>query len=245
MAEQEDTRAVRRRLPGRRRGRPLRSGLKSLVERRLPALSIALPTAGRPCDPAAWFAGAPRRIWVEIGFGSGEHLAWQAAANPSVGLIGAEIFLNGIAALLRAVDEAGLGNVRVFQGDGRDLVDALPDASVERIFILFPDPWRKARHHKRRLIRTETLEDLARVLSDCGELRIATDHAGYLAWILEHAGRHPDFEWLARRPADWRCRPADWPATRYETKALAAGRAPVFLRFRRRARRPRRPGGEA
>jgi tRNA (guanine-N7-)-methyltransferase len=175
-------------------------------------------------------------VWLELGFGAGEHLAAQAASQPSRGTIGCEVFENGIAKLLAEVKRRGLVNVRLFVDDARLLVQSLAAASVERVFILFPDPWPKQRHHKRRLVSTAMLDGLAHVLTDGGELRLATDDMGYLRGMLEDATAHPAFEWLARRPEDWRQRPADWPATRYEQKALDAGRRPVFLRFRRRSR---------
>ena len=201
----------------------------------LPRLAVSLPANGQ-LDPAALFALRPQALWLEIGFGAGEHLAWQAARHPEIGFIGAEIFVNGIASLLSRVADQGLGNVRVFQGDARDLLPALPEAAIGRAFILFPDPWPKSRHHRRRLIQAETLDELARVLQNSAELRLATDDVGYLTWILEQATSHPKFVWLARRAADWRRRPADWPETRYEAKARQRGAQPMFLRFQRRPR---------
>jgi tRNA (guanine-N7-)-methyltransferase len=153
-------------------------------------------------------------------------------------LIGCEVFENGVAKLLVEIDRLGLGNVRILVDDARLLLSALPPESLGRAFILFPDPWPKERHKKRRIVSTETLDALARLMRDGAELRLATDDADYSRWMLERATAHPAFEWLARRPADWRERPADWPMTRYEKKALAAGRRPIFLRFRRRPRQP-------
>ena len=230
----------RRKLHGRRHGRRLRPGLQSRVDALLPALEVALPEAGEELALERLFADAPRALWLEIGFGGGEHLAWQAERHPEVAFLGAEVFVNGIAALVRAVGERQLKNVRIYQGDGRDLLDHLPPASLGRVFILFPDPWPKARHHKRRLVQRETLDRLAVLMADGAELRLASDHVGYLEWILERTCRHPAFAWLAEGPADWRRRPADWPATRYEEKALAEGRLPAYLRF---ARRPRQASG--
>lgn len=203
----------------------------------LPRLSIALPEGGT-LDPRALFAPEVREIWLEIGFGGGEHLAAQAAADPKRGLIGCEVFENGIVKLLGEVKRLGLGNVRLFTDDARELIRALPERSLDRVFILFPDPWPKQRHHKRRIVSTETLDALAAAMRDGAELRLATDDRDYLAWMLERATNHRAFEWLARGPRDWRERPADWPPTRYEQKALAAGRRPSFLRFRRRPRNP-------
>ena len=186
-------------------------------------------------DPRSLFAPPPEQLWIEVGFGAGEHLEWQARHNPTVGLIGCEPFLNGIARILTAIDAKHLTNIRLLHDDARLLLAALPDQSVQRAFVLFPDPWPKARHHKRRFICPKTMAEFARTMVPDGELRIATDDSGYQAWILEHVLRQGDFIWTARRPGDWRHRPDDWPTTRYETKAVAAGRRPAFFRFRRRA----------
>jgi tRNA (guanine-N7-)-methyltransferase len=222
-------------LYGRRRGRKLRAGQRELFSTLLPRLAIELPATGT-LALRSLFPAPPEQVWLEIGFGGGEHLAAQAAAHPRCGLIGCEVFENGVAKLLAEVARRGLDNVRVFAEDARLLVAALPEASLGRVFILFPDPWPKQRHHKRRIVSTETLDALARATADGAELRLATDDADYLRWMLERATAHPAFEWLARRPSDWREHPADWPATRYEEKARAAGRRPAFLRFRRRER---------
>jgi tRNA (guanine-N7-)-methyltransferase len=223
-------------LHGRRRGRKLRPGLEKLVQELLPRLRVEPPPPGASLDPAALFGRAPADLWLEIGFGAGEHLAWQAERHPEIAFLGAEFFINGIAALLREIRDRNLDNIRVMQGDGRDLLNGLPDDSLGRVFILFADPWRKTRHHKRRIIRRETLDRLARCMKDGAELRLATDHHGYLRWMLQLASDHPEFEWLVQGPRDWRQRPEDWPPSRYEAKALAQGRTPAYLRFARRAR---------
>jgi tRNA (guanine-N7-)-methyltransferase len=222
---------------GRRRGRKLRVGQQELKETLLPALAFTLPESGE-IDPASLFVAPPAEVWLEIGFGGGEHLAAQAASRPEIGFLGSEVFENGIVKLLGEVSRRGLGNVRLFVDDARLLVPRLAAASLSRAAILFPDPWPKQRHQKRRIVSTATLDALARALRDEGELRLATDDADYLRWMLERAPPHPDFEWLARHPEDWRARPADWPPTRYEAKAIAAGRRPAFLRLRRRPRKP-------
>ena len=203
---------------------------------RLPALGVDLPAPGEKLDLAAAFPGRPREIWLEIGFGGGEHLAWQAERHPNIGFIGAEVFEQGVARLLRRLDDAGLANVRVHHGDGRDMIDALPEHAIGRVFVLFPDPWPKARHHKRRLIRADIVTALAGIMTDRAELRLATDDMDYVRWMLERLVGHPAFEWTARGAEDWRTRPDDWPETRYEAKARAQGRRPAFLRFRRRPR---------
>jgi tRNA (guanine-N7-)-methyltransferase len=223
------------RLYGRRRARPLRPGQQRLQQDLLPRLTIGLPEAGR-LDPRSLFPMPVRDFWLEIGFGAGEHLADQAERHPEIGFIGCEVFEDGIVRLLGEVARRGLGNVRLFTNDARLLLAALPPRCIGRVFILFPDPWPKRRHHKRRLVAPATLDLLAEAMSDGAELRLATDDRDYLAWMLEHTIAHPGLIWLARRPADWRERPADWPATRYEAKARAAGRTPAFLRFQRRRR---------
>ncbi|HYD64245.1 tRNA (guanine(46)-N(7))-methyltransferase TrmB [Azospirillum sp.] len=226
-----------RRLYGRRKGRPLRKRKSGLLETLLPGLELPIPQPGdRIDDPAALFPRPVDDVWLEVGFGSGHHLAWQAANHPQVGVIGCEPFVNGVAALMALVDEAKVDNVRVLPDDARPLLDALPDASIGRAFILFADPWPKKRHWERRFVGPQNLPRLARVLKDGAELRLASDDMGLVRWMLEHTVKHPDFEWTAQRPSDWRVRPADWPPTRYEEKAIEAGRKPVFLRFIRKPR---------
>lgn len=220
---------------GRRRGRPLRAGQRERQMHLLPRLSFALPDSGR-LDPFGLFATPSREVWLEIGFGGGEHLAAQAERRPETGFIGCEVFENGIVKLLGEINSRGLGNIRIFADDVRPLLAALAPRSIARVFILFPDPWPKPRHHKRRLVAPATLDRLAEIMTDRAELRLATDDPGYLSWMLECLTSHPAFAWTARRRADWCERPADWPATRYEQKARTAGRAPAFLRFERRPR---------
>jgi len=225
----------RPRFYGRRKGHSLSPRQRARLEAVLARYGIAGGDA--PCDPADLFAGG-RDVWLEIGFGAGEHLAAQAAANPGVGIIGCEPYRNGVATLVRLIEEQDLSNIRLFAEDARLLLPRLPEASIARAFLLFPDPWPKTRHHRRRFVQGENLDALARVLADGAEFRFASDHAGYCRWTLQRARAHPAFAWTARRPADWRTRSADWPATRFEEKALAAGRSPLFLRFVRRPRRP-------
>jgi tRNA (guanine-N7-)-methyltransferase len=222
-----------RRFYGRRKGRPLRMGQRHLIDAVLPKLAIVLPATGK-LQPGTMFPKPLDQVWLEIGFGGGEHLAEQARTNPRVGLIGCEVFLNGIASLLTQVSAHGLANVRIYPEDARDLLDALPDSSLDRVFLLFPDPWPKRRHAGRRFIPPANLDLLARVMKPGAELRVASDDPAYVGWALAHLVRHPAFAWTARRPSDWRDRPSDWPGTRYESKALREGRRPIFLRFLRR-----------
>ena len=224
-----EPRPERQRTYGRIRGRALRPGRAALLEGRLPELSLD-PAAG-PLDPEALAPGAAE-VWLELGFGAGEHLAAQAQARPDVLVLGAEPFLNGAASALRHIQAQALGNVRIHAGDGREVMAALPDASVDRIFLLFPDPWPKTRHHKRRLVNAETVAEFARVLKPGGRLRFATDWADYVGWTLERFAANPAYAWTAQRADDWRRPAADHVATRYQQKRLGDCE-PVFLEFRR------------
>lgn len=218
---------------GRRHGRRLRSGMRDLMREHLPELEIRLDKTEEPVDPASFFEARMEAHWLEIGFGGGEHLAWQASQNCDTGVIGCEPFINGVASLLRHLDRRSPSNVRILPGDARPLLDRLPIGCLERIFILFPDPWPKRRHANRRIIQWKTVDIFHRILVPGGELRLATDDPGYQAWMLTRLTAHPGFRWLARGPRDWRVRPLDWPPTRYEAKAISAGRRPTFFRFER------------
>lgn len=215
---------------GRRRGKKLRPGRQAPVENLLPRLRID-PARLADQDPSELFPEPVDDLWLEIGFGAGEHLAAQAERHPEKGFIGCEPFVNGVASLLTMIEDRGLGNVRIFDDDARLLLDHLPAASIGRIFILFNDPWPKKRHHRRRFVSPNTVEHLVRLLRDGGEILFASDHIGYIAWALEYFLRSGELRWLAERPADWRRPPDDWTATRYETKARKRGANPVFLRF--------------
>jgi tRNA (guanine-N7-)-methyltransferase len=219
---------------GRRRGRKLRPAQAGLVAELLPELRIAVPQSVT-FDLSKLFPDCGR-FALEIGFGAGEHLAAQAAADPACGFIGVEIFETGVAKLLSAVAAHGLPNVRILVDDARLLLAALPEQCLDRAYILFPDPWPKLRHRKRRIVNPATLAQLASAMHDGAELRLATDDPDYLRQMLDDATAAPEWEWLARHAADWRIRPEDWPPTRYEQKAIVAGRAPTYLRFRRRQR---------
>ena len=222
-----------RTLYGRRRGKKLRDGQQSLLESLLPRLTLAVPPEPQKIDLAKVFGGTlpAEGVWLEVGFGAGEHLVWQAKAHPHVGLIGAEPYEMGMAKLLTKLEETLLNTVRLYEGDGREIIEALPDASLGRFFLLFPDPWPKTRHHKRRFLQMEMLDQLARVLKPGAELRFATDDKSYLPYALERLMAHAKFRWLAEGPSDWKTRPADWPPTRYEAKQIRG--LPNFLRFAR------------
>jgi tRNA (guanine-N7-)-methyltransferase len=217
---------------GRRKGKPLSARKERLIEELLPRLRLDFgkPAPGRLQD---LFPVPVKEVWLEIGFGSGEHLLWQAKRHTEVGFIGCEPFVNGLATLLGAVESHGLANIRVHDGDAREALPWLPDRSVARGFILFPDPWPKKRQLKRRLISPATIKELARVLAPGAELRFASDSGDYAAQVLLLMCQNGEFDWLAERVSDWRERPADWPETRYERKALSEGRKPVYLSFRR------------
>ena len=221
----EDTSHPLLRSYGRIKSRPIKPRQAALVESLLPQLR---PPEGR-FDPRMLMPGS-REAWLEIGFGGGEHMASQAARAPEVLIVGCEPFLNGVASAVRHVAEQELNNVRIHDGDARELVARLPDACLDRVFILFPDPWPKARHHKRRIVQPEMIADLARVLKPGGRLRFATDVAGYADWALERLLASPDFQWRADRADDWRVPPEDHITTRYEEKRLGDCE-PVFLDF--------------
>jgi tRNA (guanine-N7-)-methyltransferase len=214
---------------GRIKSRPIKARQAGLMDSLLP--KIALDVSG-PLDPRTLKPDAAE-VWLEIGFGGGEHMAAQGGRRPDVLILGAEPFLNGVASAVRHVEEQALANVRILHGDARALMMALPDASLDRVFILFPDPWPKTRHHKRRIVQTDTLAELARLLKPGGRLRFATDWAEYADWALERALADPAFDWSAARADDWRRPPADHVTTRYEEKKLGDC-APVFLDFVRR-----------
>lgn len=223
----------RRVLYGRRHGPKLRANDRRRLEVLLPRLALTLPAADERLSGAALSAPDRGRLWLEIGFGGGEHLAAQAAANPEVTHLGVEPYLNGVASLLRRVEDEALGNVRVLVDDARLLLESLEDGCLERVAVLFPDPWPKVRHHKRRIVNAATVGAFARLLRPGGELRLATDDSDYATWMLAALRHEPRLRWTAERACDWLERPADWPQTRYEAKAIEAGRRPVFLRFER------------
>jgi tRNA (guanine-N7-)-methyltransferase len=215
---------------GRRKGKRLRAAQDDLVRNLLPSLRV---TPGRA--PAELFppGGEARQTWLEIGFGGGEHLAAQARSHPDVNFIGCEPFVNGMAKLLAVIEQDKLDNIRVWDEDVTDLLPTLPDACLDRTYILYPDPWPKRRQRKRRLVSDATLAELARVMRPGAELRFASDIDDYIGWVLARALRSPDFRWTAERPDDWRKPYEGWPGTRYEAKAIREGRVPSYLSFRR------------
>jgi tRNA (guanine-N7-)-methyltransferase len=217
---------------GRRKAKPLTARKERLLGELLPRLRLDLE-AKPPAALSELFPGRVNDVWLEIGFGSGEHLLWQAETHNDVGLIGCEPFINGMGTLLGAIEDRGLDTVRLHDGDAREVLTWLPDGAVGRIFMLFPDPWPKKRQIKRRLLGADTLGEIARVLKRGGEFRFASDNSDYAAQALALTRASGAFAWTAERAADWRERPADWPETRYERKALAEGRKCAYLAFRR------------
>lgn len=215
---------------GRIKSRALKPRQAALFDTLLPRVALPDPAAG-PIDPAALMPGAAE-VWLEIGFGGGEHMAAQAARRPDVLILGCEPFLNGVGSALRHIEDGGLTNVRLHADDARAVMKALPDASLDRVLILFPDPWHKARHNKRRLIQDESAAEIARLLKPGGRLRFVTDWKDYADWTLERLLKTPGLEWTADAADDWRVAPEDHVTTRYEEKRLG-DTAPIFLEFRR------------
>ena len=230
-----DPKRPHRNFYGRLKGKALKKSQKAYLDQDLAALSPG-PVGWdenpqrTPLDLNALFGAKP--VWLEIGFGGGEHLVHQAAQNPGIGIIGAEPYINGVAMLLGKIRRAGVENLAVYPGDARDLMDVLPQNSIERAFLLYPDPWPKKRHHRRRFVTPEHLEPLARAMKPGAVLRVATDIPDYVRQALEEVPR-AGFEWLAEGPSDWREPWDDWLSTRYEQKALREARVPHYLTFRR------------
>ena len=225
-----------RNLYGRRHGKTLRQGQRRLLATRLaglapPGVSWADNPGRDPIDLEALFPEA-HEVWLEIGFGGGEHMLHQAAAHPAVGIIGCEAYINGVAMLLSGIERTGVANLAIHAGDARDLMDVLPDGSIAQVFLLYPDPWPKKRHHKRRFVNSSNLDQLARIMAPGAVLRLATDIADYARHALEVLACDRRFGEPAGA-ADWREPWPGWPGTRYETKALRQGRTPHYLSFQR------------
>lgn len=212
----------RRILYGRRSARGLSERRKSLVETLLPSVSVKLDALARP---QSLFSHKIDDLWLEVGFGGGEHLAAQALANPNVGLIGCEPFIEGVARALEHIEDDAIQNVRLHPDDAREVIERLPDARLGRVFVLFPDPWPKTRHWKRRFINPDNLTALARVMRSGAELRVASDKPDYIAWTEQQIAANSAFELREKN----RSRPADWPATRYEQKGIKAGSPCAYL----------------
>ncbi|HEX2216771.1 MAG TPA: tRNA (guanosine(46)-N7)-methyltransferase TrmB [Xanthobacteraceae bacterium] len=217
---------------GRRKGHRLREHQAALFETLLPRLKLDLTTPA-PRELGALFPNAAEAVRLEIGFGGGEHLLTQADTNPETGFVGCEPFVNGMAKALAGIEARGLANIRLHFGDAAELIDWLPVGSLARIDLLYPDPWPKRRHWKRRFIQEDRLAQLARLLRPAGEFRFATDWPDYAAWTLALVQRSRELEWTAERADDWRQPWQGYVTTRYEAKARREGRAPCYLVFRR------------
>jgi len=217
---------------GRRKGHPLRARQVALFDTLMPKVALDLGNSA-PADLRALFDVAPNDVRLEIGFGGAEHLIAQAQAEPRNGFIGSDGFVNATAKALTAIDEHALTNIRLHHGDASELIGWLPDGALTRIDLLYPDPWPKRRHRKRRFIQDESLKRLARILKSGGELRFATDIADYATYALARILRSPDFFWTAERAADWRQAWPDFYPTRYEAKAMREGRTPAYFIFRK------------
>ena len=229
---------------GRRRGRKIRKAKSGLLDRFLPCLNISDKQTIAPNI----FGTPVKEIWLEIGFGNGEHIAFQSRNHPDIGFIGAEVFQNGIANLLSLItgikENADMpkeikllpnrsDNLRIWSDDVRLLFSQIPDGLLSKVFLLFPDPWPKKRHASRRFVNPDNLKELARILKKGGILRIATDHPIYKTWTLRQMHADSNFRWTAKTGNDWRKPPSDWVETKYQRKAILEGRRPIFLDFER------------
>lgn len=215
---------------GRAKGKPLSPAQAALMETEFPKIDFG-PAVKAGENPIADIDG---KVWLEIGFGGAEHLLWQAEQNPNVTLLGVEPFLNGVAKAVRGIVDKDLENIRLHRGDARDVLKLLPDNSLDRVFVLFPDPWHKARHNKRRIINEAFITDLHRVIKPGGTFRFGSDIIHYVDWTLTRLKKHGGFEWPATAQEQWRVRPKDWPSTRYLEKAIREGRSGYFFEFVRR-----------
>lgn len=209
---------------GRRAGKKLHKGQQALFETLLPDITVDISA---PLDPHEIFPNA-RRIHLEIGYGGGEHLARIAQENPDDGFIGCEVFTGGIGKLLEAIDTGGIENIRLFPDDVIKLLAVMPDACLDALYVLYPDPWPKPRHHKRRLIQFPVLAEFARVLKPGGTFRFATDIEDYANWTLAHILRTDAFSWPLQSPGAWHTPYRGWHPTRYEQKARRQGRMHSF-----------------
>jgi tRNA (guanine-N7-)-methyltransferase len=220
------------RFAGRRKGRPLHQGRAEALAHAERRFLIKPDSADQTLlDPRDLFTGVKEKIWVEIGFGNGEHMIGQAERNPQIGFIGCEPFINGVSAAAKEIVERILDNIRIWPDEALTFLNKFPDASVDRIFLLFSDPWPKTRQYKRRVIQTETVTLFARLLKPGGEVRLATDHDYLAEWMLLHMVQQGRFMWKNACNGDWRTVPDDWIETRYQQKAAHEGRPAYFMDF--------------
>lgn len=216
---------------GRRRGKAMKPRQAGLYGTQLPELRIAIEDATAPVSLSELFPHNPQKIRLEIGFGGGEHLIHEAKRFPEMGFIGVEPFVNSMAKCLANAAEEGLKNVRVYDDDATQLLDWMPESCIDEIDLLYPDPWPKMKHWKRRFVNHANLSRFARVLKPRGRFRFASDIETYVNWTLQHIDKHEAFEWTARNADDWRLPYDGWPSTRYEAKAFREGRTPAYLTF--------------
>lgn len=228
MSDERPTRG----LFGRKKGHPLRARQARLMTSLLPQLAIDLSTTP-PETLTALFPDDPTAIHLEIGFGGAEHLIHKALANPEIGFIGCEPFINGMGKALAAIDDHHLTNIRLYPDDALFLLRWLPVRTLDLVYLLYPDPWPKRRHWKRRFVSQDALTELARCLKPGGTFRFASDIDTYVNWTLRHCRDHPGFDWMAEAADDWRAPWPGWPGTRYEAKAIREGRTPAYLTFGR------------
>lgn len=212
---------------GRKMGKRLHTHQRELFDSLLPELAIDLPKNG-VLDPTTLFKTIPQELIMEIGYGGGEHLARQAAQNPQTRFIGCEVFTGGIGKLLEKINKQDLSNIRLYPDDAIRILKNLPDASLDGVYLLYPDPWPKTRHHKRRFVSQLTLDEMARVIKPGGFFRFATDIEDYANWTLAHILRNSGFAWSQQAPGTWHQPYAGWEPTRYETKAREQGRLKSF-----------------
>lgn len=217
---------------GRRKGPTLSQRQRRLLRDILPSVSFQAESIPRGAlSPETLFDFQVKDVWLEIGFGKGEHLSFQAGQNSDIGFIGCEPFINGVAGLVTKIHESGCKNIRIYPDDARHVLSALKPASIGRLFLLHPDPWPKARHAKRRFVSENNLDVLSRIMKPGAELRIGTDHPTYMAWTMKEMQKRRDFIWTAECADDWRNPPPDWPETRYAAKAKASSTPCVYLTF--------------
>jgi tRNA (guanine-N7-)-methyltransferase len=222
---------------GRRQSRPLKENQRQALADIWPHVSLELSPDAMINLPEL-FTPPLKDLWIEIGFGGGEHLAAQAALHPNIGFVGCEPFVNGVASLIVQIQEQSLKNIRIVKDDARLLLARLPDQSVGRIFVLFPDPWPKKRHNKRRIIQDETVTSFARILKPGGVLMMATDDADYAQWMQNVMTTRSEFELTLHGRTSVYERPQDWPGTRYEQKGITHGRMPVYLAYQFKGKQP-------
>ena len=227
--------ALNKRVHGRRTGRPLNKSRQDALDVLMPKLGIPLEHLNEDGKllPSSLFDTGYRQCWFEIGFGNGEHLAALMERHPDTAFIGAEPFINGMSAFLKSIEDVPHNHVRVLMDDAMMIANSLADNSLDGMYILNPDPWHKSRHHKRRIVRPDTLDQFARILKQGGQLIMSTDVLDLADWMVTHTARHPSFKWTAEKASDWQNAPKDWITTRYEEKGAKGASTMTYLIFER------------